>query len=152
LVGRESERAKLVAAVESVATGSVGHLLVLAGEPGIGKTRLAQEVMVVASERGFLVPTGRCYEPQLTVAFYPFLEVLSRAYGAAPASVRAELPRRWPDVARLLPDQPIDLQTAPSSGSREEQVRVFWHVTGFLQKLAEVQPDCPAFGRLALGR
>jgi predicted ATPase/transcriptional regulator with XRE-family HTH domain len=140
LVGRESERARLRAAVEAVSSGQGGRLLLLAGEAGIGKTRLAQETTRVAHERGFLIVTGRCYEPQQTVAFYPFLEVLSRAYSAAPESLRAELPRRWPDVARLLPDQPIGLHLMPSSGTREEQVRVFLHVTGFLRALADVQP------------
>ena len=40
-----------------------GRALLISGEPGIGKTRLAQEVGEQAGQRGFLVATGRCYAP-----------------------------------------------------------------------------------------
>jgi class 3 adenylate cyclase len=121
LVGREAEMARLRSALEAV-EGGTGRLVLLAGEPGIGKTRLAQEVTLAACDGGFLVATGRCYEPKETVAYYPFLEALTTAYASAPASVRAELPRRWAEVARLLPDQPAGGAGAPG-GIGERQWR-----------------------------
>jgi class 3 adenylate cyclase/tetratricopeptide (TPR) repeat protein/DNA-binding XRE family transcriptional regulator len=140
IVAREAELSRIEAALGAVMEGA-GRLLLLGGEPGVGKTRLAQEAMLAARNRGFLIATGRCYEPQQTVPYYPFLEAMSRAYQAAAVSLRTELPRRWPDVARLLPDRPSSLQIpAAASGSREEQQRLFWQVTGFLQALAETQP------------
>jgi tetratricopeptide (TPR) repeat protein/transcriptional regulator with XRE-family HTH domain len=140
IVARETEVAQLLEALEAIADGA-GRLVLLAGEPGIGKTRLAQEVAMVARGRGYLVITGRCYEPQAGVAYYPFLEALHGAYAAAPASIRAELPHRWSEVARLLPDQQTStsLPGASANGSGDQQ-RLFWQVTGFLQTLAEARP------------
>jgi class 3 adenylate cyclase/tetratricopeptide (TPR) repeat protein/DNA-binding XRE family transcriptional regulator len=142
LVARHSEMSKLLSALQGV-QGGVGRLVVLVGEPGVGKTRLAQEVGLVARERGFGIITGRCYAPQETVPYYPFLEALSRAYAAAPVSVRAALPAQWPQVARLLPERQIEVgaaQEGPASGSAEDQQRLFWQVSGFLQALAAERP------------
>jgi len=58
LVARDAEMERLLAALDCAVQGD-GRLVLLAGEPGIGKTRLAQEVMVAARERGFcLSPSG----------------------------------------------------------------------------------------------
>jgi tetratricopeptide (TPR) repeat protein/transcriptional regulator with XRE-family HTH domain len=140
LVGRETEWGELVSALDA-AGGRQGRLVLLAGEPGIGKTRLAQEVCVAARDRGFLVATGRSYEPQRTVAFYPFLEALSRLHAGAPAELQEELPRRWPEAEHLLPAYDVRLAWAPggSMDDREDQ-RIFWHVSAFVQALAARRP------------
>ena len=39
------------------------RLVLFTGEPGIGKTRLAQEAAVLAAEHGFIVASSRCYQP-----------------------------------------------------------------------------------------
>ena len=59
LVAREAEMTLLRSAIETAEAG-VRQLVVLCGEPGVGKTRLAQEVGVELRARGFLVATGRC--------------------------------------------------------------------------------------------
>ena len=99
LVARETEMARLLAALDRVQEGT-GRLVVVVGEPGVGKTRLAQEVLLAAQQRGFVGITGRCYAPQETTPYYPFLEALARAYAAAPLTLRTALPQQWPDVAR----------------------------------------------------
>jgi class 3 adenylate cyclase/tetratricopeptide (TPR) repeat protein len=142
LVARTAEMSKLLVALEEVQRGA-GRLVMLVGEPGVGKTRLAQEVSLVARERGFGIITGRCYAPQETVPYYPFLEVLSRAYASAPVGLREALPRQWPQVARLLPERRIEVAAeaeGPASGSAEDQQRLFWQVSGFLQALAAERP------------
>ncbi len=143
LVAREAELAQLLATLDAVAAGE-GRLILLSGEPGVGKTRLAQEVTLLARNRGFLVAAGCCYEPQGAVAYYPFLEALTHAYAAAPATIRADLPRRWAGVSRLLPDQDVGVAAASagpaSGGGRDDQQRLFWQVTGFLQALAGRRP------------
>jgi transcriptional regulator with XRE-family HTH domain len=78
LVGRTEELATITAILAAGALGQ-GRLLVLVGEPGVGKTRLAQEITLRARAQGFRVITGRCYEPQQGVAYYPFLEALALA-------------------------------------------------------------------------
>jgi len=158
LVAREAELAALDALLNAVGAGT-GRLVLLAGEPGVGKTRLAQEVMLAARNRDWLVASGRCYEPQEVVAYFPFREALSAAYAAAPPAVRAELPRRWPEVARLLPESAQALHSAtatatatsahtgpatppatPPGADPDDQQRLFWQVASFVETLAETRP------------
>jgi predicted ATPase/transcriptional regulator with XRE-family HTH domain len=139
LTGREAEFSAILAAVEAVVQGS-GRLLIIAGEPGVGKTRISQEATLACRDRGFVVATGRCYEPHRSVPYYPFLEALSSLYGASPEPVRAQIPTRWPHMMRLLPDQPSGELPATSASPQEEQQRLFWEVTGFLQAVSETAP------------
>ena len=60
-VGRVQELADLVSALEEATSGR-GSLVLVTGEPGIGKTRLMSELARVGSERGVRVVTGRCWE------------------------------------------------------------------------------------------
>ncbi|MCA1670190.1 MAG: DUF2791 family P-loop domain-containing protein, partial [Thermomicrobia bacterium] len=90
MVGRELEWERIIASLEEVASGS-GRLILLSGEPGIGKTRLAQEVTLKARHWGFIVATGRCYEPEQAVPYYPFLEALATLHGESPPSLHAEI-------------------------------------------------------------
>ena len=50
-VGRQTEMAELTATLDAALTGQ-GRIVMLAGEPGIGKTRTAQELAVLAEQRG----------------------------------------------------------------------------------------------------
>ncbi len=59
--------------------------MLLAGEPGIGKTRTAEELARVARERGAQVLVGRCFEGEGAPAFWPWVQVLRELV----ASVRA---------------------------------------------------------------
>jgi class 3 adenylate cyclase len=88
LVGREPELARILSLAESAANGT-GRLVVLAGEPGVGKTRLAQEVTLHVRNAGFTITAGRCYEPHQAVAFYPFVDALAGAYAAASPALQA---------------------------------------------------------------
>jgi tetratricopeptide (TPR) repeat protein/transcriptional regulator with XRE-family HTH domain len=139
LIGRETELSAILAAIEAVVQGS-GRLLAVAGEPGVGKTRISQEATLACRDRGFIVATGRCYEPHQSVPYYPLLEALTLLYGAAPDPVRAQVPTRWPQLMRLLPEQQSGALPATDASPQEEQQRLFWAVTGFLQAISEVAP------------
>jgi transcriptional regulator with XRE-family HTH domain/tetratricopeptide (TPR) repeat protein len=142
LVGCERERHAIGAALEAVANGQ-GRFLLLVGEPGVGKTRLAQEITLLARAQGFRVLTGRCYEPQQSVAYYPFLEALAMAAAGADAAVQEKLAESWPEVARLLPERLASAQApiAPVQlDDRNAQQRLFWQVSDFVQALAEPAP------------
>lgn len=138
LVGRAREWDRILSLLDDVAQGS-GRLVLLSGEPGIGKTRLAQEVTLKARHWGFLVVTGRCYEQEQTVPYYPFLEALVTMYETAPSEIRAEIPRRWPHLGRLLPDQ-VGILPVVSVEGQEDQQRLFRAVTGILAAISETMP------------
>ena len=62
-VGRQREIVELTAALDDSISGQ-GRLVMLVGEPGIGKTRTAQELAALAEQQGVQVLWGRCYEDQ----------------------------------------------------------------------------------------
>jgi serine/threonine protein kinase/class 3 adenylate cyclase/sugar lactone lactonase YvrE len=138
LVGREEEMRQLTEMLESAASRE-GRLLLVTGERGVGKTRLVQEVSVAARDRGFLVATGRCYESQRGLPYYPFLEALSHLLRAAPPPVRAGAARRWPHLARILPEE-LGAVPTPAADPHEEQARLSRAVTGFVVACAEQAP------------
>jgi class 3 adenylate cyclase len=138
IVGREAELAHMLRAVHSVTQGD-GRLVLLAGEPGVGKTRLLQEVTVAVRERGFLVAAGRCYEPEQTVPYYPFLDAMAALWEVAPVDLRAETAKRWRHLGALLPEA-LPMPSAPAAPGQDDQQRIFRAATGFLQKLTESVP------------
>lgn len=137
LVGRERELARGLASVEAVQQGE-GRLLLLAGEPGVGKTRLAQEITLELRNRGFLVAAGSCSEARETSAFFPFIEALATLYSLAPASLRAHILQRFPYLAALLPGESLPVPPEPSGDGAQD--RLLWSVSGFLSALAEQVP------------
>src|SRR5258708_39937626 len=70
-VGREEETATLAHRLE-LALGGQGGLVMIGGEPGVGKTRLSQELAAMAEKRGMRVLTGHCYETAGTPPYVPF--------------------------------------------------------------------------------
>ena len=77
-VGRERELAELTAGLDDALAGR-GRLFLLVGEPGIGKSRLAEELAARARARGALVLVGRCWEAGGAPAYWPWVQSL-RAY------------------------------------------------------------------------
>ena len=55
-----------------------GHAMLISGEPGAGKTRLAREITVQAALDGAVVLTGGCYEYEATTPYLPFVEAFRR--------------------------------------------------------------------------
>ena len=71
-VGRQRELAELTAALDDALSGQ-GRLVMLVGEPGIGKTRTAQELASYAENRGAKVFWGRCYEEEGAPPYWPWV-------------------------------------------------------------------------------
>jgi transcriptional regulator with XRE-family HTH domain/tetratricopeptide (TPR) repeat protein len=139
LVGRKRELELITDTLEAVAAGH-GRLLVLVGEPGVGKTRLAQEIALQARVRDYRVLTGRCYEPQQRVAYFPFLDTLSEAMPFAQGNILSPVAERWPDVARLLPDQLASVLSPIQLDDGNAQQRLFWQVGDLLKTLSKRNP------------
>src|ERR1044071_8334085 len=85
LFGRHAELARLVDALGAAQDGH-GRLLTLVGEPGVGKTRLAQEASVLADKRGYLVLVGRCYEERASLPLMPFVDALGGGLATVPVA------------------------------------------------------------------
>ena len=121
-VGRQAELDDLLAGLEA-ALGGRGRLILLAGDPGIGKSRLADELIHNARERGADVLVGRCWEAGGAPAYWPWVQAL-RGYirRLDPALLRTELGATAADIAPIvpelhgmlpdLPDQRADLEGA----------------------------------------
>ena len=77
-VGREVESERLRTALDNAASGR-GRSVVLSGEPGIGKTRTAEELATYAGMRGVQVLWGRCHEDEGAPAYWPWRQII-RAY------------------------------------------------------------------------
>ncbi|HEV8625974.1 MAG TPA: AAA family ATPase, partial [Acidimicrobiia bacterium] len=113
----------------------------LAGEPGIGKTRLAAELATRVHDEGATVLAGRCDE-DLGVPYQPFVEALRHFVDHAPAlSERlgrygGELARLVPELSQRLPDLPDPLRSDPEM----ERYRLFDAVAAWLASASAEQP------------
>ena len=138
LVARDAECAAITDALSDVTNGA-GRVVLLAGEPGIGKTRLAQEAGSFATDRGFLVAYGRCYEQQAETPFVPLFEVFETLEELVPALVREGAVERWPSVATLLPEK--RLATVPPARSSQDAAQLLYRsAVGLVRELAEHRP------------
>lgn len=116
LVGRAAEWDALLRGYSTI-TGD-GKLITIEGEPGIGKTRLAEEFLAYVQRNDATTITARCYEGENNLTFGPFVEGLrallsqpeqSAKLAQLPPHVLSELLRLLPERALLhpgLPDPP----------------------------------------------
>ena len=142
-VGRDRELAEMTVGLED-AIGGQGRLFLLSGEPGIGKSRLAEELARHARNRGALVLVGRCWEAGGAPAFWPWVQSL-RSYLRASdrddlvselGPGAAEIAPILPELYELIPGLPRPI--APESeGAR---FRLFHAIAEFLRRASEKRP------------
>jgi DNA-binding winged helix-turn-helix (wHTH) protein/tetratricopeptide (TPR) repeat protein len=141
-VGREDELAKLREAWAAAVTGRGGIALVV-GEAGIGKTRLAEEIVREARDHGALALSGRCQEGEGAPAFWPWVQVLREALAdRTPPEVHRELGREHDAIAPLLPelvDSPAADHTAGLT-SEQRRFQLFDAVARYLRRCARARP------------
>jgi class 3 adenylate cyclase/tetratricopeptide (TPR) repeat protein len=142
-VGRAQELEGLKGVFEETLSGK-GRLAMVVGEPGIGKTRLTEELGVYTAVRGAQVCWGHCYEGELGVPYLPFVEAL-RSYvrDKGDDELRAELSTGAPEVATILSDVRVrfpDLPVSPALEGDAERMRLFEGVSAFLANAATARP------------
>jgi DNA-binding SARP family transcriptional activator len=135
LVGRSTQWQGLLAAW--AATGPDGRLVVVEGEAGIGKTRLAEELVAHADTEGAATVTSRCYQEEAGLAYGVLVEGLRARLAHPDAAARvAGLAVHWlVDASRLLPelgDLHPGLPAAPPLDSPGAQSRLFEAVSQVL--------------------
>lgn len=145
LVGREGELAFLAEAWQA-ALRSGCSLLLVSGEAGIGKTRLAQEFADRQRWQGIRILQGRCYEFERVLPYQPMAEVLRSLPPTLAAWSAAAVPE-WitAQVARLAPDLFAQERAQPGATPAglqggEEQERLFDGVSRFLAQVASQAP------------
>ena len=139
LVGRARELVVIAQALAEAEAGR-GRLVLLAGEPGIGKTSLADAATAMAAERRFTVYWGRCWESGGAPAYFPWLGVLSALSATLDEPTLAEvlgdgaavLAEIVPELRRRLPP--------PSSGAQppaeEARFRVFRAIVALAREVS----------------
>ncbi|MBI2864120.1 MAG: AAA family ATPase [Chloroflexi bacterium] len=138
LVGRAVEVKRLTDALARAGRGQ-GRTVFLTGEEGIGKTRLAQEVLGIARARGFQVLQGRAYSVEANLAYAPFLEAIGSVLGRSDRARQSSLVGGLPDLAKLFGDLQLSAPE-PLGDPALEKTRLFDAVSRLLQRLASEAP------------
>jgi tetratricopeptide (TPR) repeat protein len=126
-VGRVQELADLASALEEAVSGR-GSLVLLTGEPGIGKTRLLSELSRVAAQHKVRVVAGRCWEEGGAPPYWPWTQIVRSVGG---------------DLERLVaPTGMQPGQLGPASGvvPEGERLRLFDAVGRFLAAASSEEP------------
>ncbi|MFN8122253.1 MAG: AAA family ATPase [Thermoleophilia bacterium] len=140
LAGRDAELGRLMEALQDAAGGR-GRLAVLAGDPGVGKSRLAEEFSARATAAGARVLHGHCAAHGEGITFRPIVEVVHEAAGIAPgdpAAVAREL-----IAAAAGGDAAVTARIASLCGLSDvvhPLPELFWAVRRLLGRLAARRP------------
>ena len=145
-VGRELELAQLSGALDKAVTGH-GRMFLVSGEPGIGKTRLADEFSTRAQARGIRVIWGRCWEGGGAPTYWPIIQII-RVCGERSdfAQLAEALGPGIEQVAALVPEI---VRPAPIHGERaglqridpeQARFRLFDAVATLLKSVAQREP------------
>src|SRR5918996_636090 len=142
-VGRHREIDELKSALEDVQSGQ-GRVVMLVGEPGIGKTRTAQELAAYAETRGARVLWGWCYEEDGAPPFWPWVQPI-RAYlqQRDAEQLRSEMGLGAADIAEVVSEvrgKLPGLEPPPALPPAQARFRLFDSIATFWKKAAQNQP------------
>jgi eukaryotic-like serine/threonine-protein kinase len=145
-VGRVQELAELVAGIDG-ALASHGRLLMISGEPGVGKSRLARQAAAYAEQKGARALWGRCWEHGGAPPYWPWVQALRRLIADAdPATLSgwlgsdaAEIAQIAPEVRERIGDLP-DPPSAALAQPEKARFRLFDSMASFVRRAAERQP------------
>jgi DNA-binding SARP family transcriptional activator len=139
-IGREREFAELVHCWDAVRMGG-GAVVIIEGEAGIGKTRLAQEFLNYAEQQGALLLEGQGREVEGTLPYQPLLDAL-RAPSPSAQAVAVDLDPIWKaELSRLLPELRMPEFDSPRSG--HEPGRLFEALMRYILALRASRPEAP---------
>ena len=142
-VGREQEVRQLHQAFDAAMSGQ-GALVMVVGEPGIGKTALCEQLATYVTLRGGKTLVGHCYEEgSLSLPYLAFVEAM-RSYVLArePDGLKTDLGTGAADVARIVSEirDRIQVELRPAGDPEDDRWRLLQSVTTFLRNASSVQP------------
>ncbi|MCH7714292.1 MAG: ATP-binding protein, partial [Chloroflexi bacterium] len=142
-VGRQREMETLATALEDALSGH-GRMVMLVGEPGIGKTRTAQELASHAAARGAQALWGWCYEEQGAPPYWPWVQAI-RSYVQQTDSerLRSEMGAGAASIVEIVPEiraKLPGLEKAPELEPEQARFRLFDSITSFLKNASQSQP------------
>jgi len=132
-----------------------GQVLLIAGEAGIGKTRLVSEFGQYAHASGSVFACGTSYEQEAIPPYAPWVDVLRSVINETRREVLARIPGIWAaEISRLVPELESQAKELGIKGwilgresssfitptTDQERVRLFQAVTDFLKTLSQQQP------------
>jgi DNA-binding winged helix-turn-helix (wHTH) protein/tetratricopeptide (TPR) repeat protein len=141
-VGRSAVLEQLRSRLSRSRSGA-GQVVLLAGEPGIGKTRTAAEVERFAREEGMRVLHGHGFEAEAAPAFWLWTQVLREAItDVDPEQLVRAAGSGAPDLHAVVPEMPREPGEEPTGaeGGQQARFRLFQSVTDLLVRLAEQTP------------
>lgn len=140
-VGREAEWKTLLSHWERVCSGQ-GHVVLVSGEAGVGKTRLVEELAQHVQQRGNGVFKVRCYEYERQLPYGPLADLLRGIVASGDASVFERLPAwQLAELALLAPDLAAHLPAPAAARTGDRwRPRILRAVTHLLFCLAEKAP------------
>jgi hypothetical protein len=142
-VGRERELAQIGAALDDAAAGR-GRLMMLAGEPGIGKTSVADRASSAAADRGFTVLWGRCWEAGGAPAYWPWLDIIAElARALDDAALARALGDGAPLLSEIVPELRARLPEVPAGAAPpadQGRFRLWRAVSALVQEAAKARP------------
>jgi eukaryotic-like serine/threonine-protein kinase len=148
LIGREQEFAELKRSVEEALAGR-GSLVMIGGEPGIGKTHLTAAILEEAKRRGAFAAIGHCYEMEGAPPYVPFIEMLEYSARTKPREAfRHSLGDDAPEVAKLMPELRTlypDIPPAIQLPSEQQRRFLFNAFRSFVERSARLTPVVAVF-------
>lgn len=116
----------------------------IGGEPGIGKTRLAEEISVESRNRGAIALIGRCQDTDSPLPYAPWVEMTNTIARIAPREAfrkalgedASEMARLSPEIRRMFPDIPESLRLPPE----QERQYLFNSIVNYLERSTQIQP------------
>lgn len=142
-VARKEERTELRAFLDRLEKG-LGSLVLIGGEPGVGKTRIAEEIAREGRDRGIRTLVGRCYEMDSPPPYLPFVELLEgaskevdpRTFRAALGDAAGEVAKVMPQLRHMFDDLPPPLELPPE----QERRYLFNSIRDFVLRAAAARP------------
>jgi anti-anti-sigma factor len=140
-IGRDAQLKRLLS-LWNLAQKGQGHMVLIAGEVGVGKTRLAEEMLLQAP--GATVLVGHCSESEESTPYQPFIEI-GRAYltNTPLMALKPQLADAAPVVATLIPelyDLIANLTPLMPVTAEYERLRLIQGFTQFMERASQARP------------